>query len=152
MTPKKRRLLVVASVLLVLAFFSPAACQSVAGGVVDGQLAPCPGSPNCVNSEATEENSPIEPLAFEGSPEEAWSSLIAFVDALPRTDIVTSTGDYAHVVFRTKWMRFRDDVEFRLSADENVIHVRSASRAGYSDLGVNRDRIERIRAEWSQAN
>ena len=68
-------------------------------------------------------------------------------------EIVTETADYVHALCRSRG-GFIDDVEFRLSPNEGVIHVRSASRSGLHDLGVNRRRVERLRRrymnEWAE--
>lgn len=137
-------LLAVAGVTLGLCL----ACTAGPGklGLVDGQLHPCPGSPNCVNSE--DHDASIEPLAYAGSGEAAFRSLIEFLGQEPRTEVVSVERDYAHVVFRSALFRFPDDVELRLDEAASVIHVRSASRLGYSDLGANRRRVESIRTRW----
>jgi uncharacterized protein (DUF1499 family) len=70
---------------------------------------------------------------------------------MPRTDIVTLEEDYIHAECRSRIFGFVDDVEFWFDGANGVIHFRSASRMGYSDLGVNRKRMERIRKEFSQA-
>ena len=67
----------------------------------------------------------------------------------PRTRIVKEEGGYLHAEARSFLFRFVDDVEFMFDADQQVIHVRSASRLGYSDLGVNRRRVERIRRAFN---
>lgn len=125
-----------------------ASCRSVAGGLGDGRLRPCPSSSNCVCSEEFDGEASIPPLAFDGDPRGAFVSLLAFLRAEPRVELVTVETDYVHAVFKTRILRFRDDVEFRLDAAGGVIHVRSASRVGYSDLGANRERVESIRARW----
>ena len=107
-------------------------------------LRPCPSTPNCVCSEGARAN--IEPFRFEGDPERAFASLLAFLAAERRVKVVARDVDHAHAVARTTF--FRDDLELRLERDARCIHVRSASRLGYSDLGVNRRRVESIRARW----
>ncbi|HEY9647011.1 MAG TPA: DUF1499 domain-containing protein, partial [Chroococcidiopsis sp.] len=72
-------------------------------------------------------------------------------EGLERTKIITATSDYLYAEFSSKLMGFVDDVEFYLSPADGVIHVRSASRLGQSDLGVNRKRIEDIRAAFEAA-
>jgi uncharacterized protein (DUF1499 family) len=67
------------------------------------------------------------------------------VAEMPRTKIVIVEDNYLHVEFQTAFFRFVDDVEFLIDTEEQVIHFRSASRVGYSDMGVNRRRMERIR-------
>jgi uncharacterized protein (DUF1499 family) len=119
-------------------------------GVKAGQLAPCPGSPNCVVSQgAADADHAIAPLAYSGEPAAALTALKAVVAAMPRTTIVESTDNYLYAEFASQLLGFVDDVEFYLDAAEGVIHVRSASRLGQSDLGVNRKRIEAIRAAFS---
>ena len=115
-------------------------------GVDGGLLAPCPNKPNCVSSFAGDEDHRIEAIAIEGSDEVAWQNLRRLLEGAPRVEIVTSSATYIHAVYTTPIMRFRDDVEFLLRTDENEIAVRSASRVGYSDMGLNRDRIDAIRA------
>lgn len=107
----------------------------------NGPFAPCPNSPNCVSSLATDSTHQIDPL-----PAGDLDRLQALVLSLPRTALVERTGDYLHVTFTTRLMRFVDDVEFRVAGDH--IDVRSASRVGKGDLGVNRARVEELRAAW----
>jgi uncharacterized protein (DUF1499 family) len=114
-------------------------------GADRGLLAPCPNKPNCVSSFAGDEDHRIDALAIEGSDEAAWQSLRRLLESAPRVEIVTSSTTYIHAVYTTPIMRYRDDVEFFLRTDENEIAVRSASRVGYSDMGLNRERIEAIR-------
>jgi uncharacterized protein (DUF1499 family) len=110
-----------------------------------GLLAPCPNKPNCVSSFAEDEDHRIDALSIEGSDEATWLNLRRLLEGEPRVEIVTSSTTYIHAVYTTPIMRYRDDVEFLLRTNENEIAVRSASRVGYSDMGLNRDRIEAIR-------
>lgn len=112
-------------------------------GVQNGRLTPCPDSPNCVSSFATDETHAIEPLA--ASLADVERVLLGFDD----TNIVRSEGDYLYAEFTTRIMGYVDDVEFLYDRTNGVTHVRSASRLGYSDLGANRNRIERIRSQLS---
>jgi len=117
-------------------------------------LAPCPDSPNCVSSQAAESDHEhyIEPFRFNGDPAEAWQRLKAAVLAEKRVTVMVEQSDYLRAEMRSLLFRFVDDIEFFLASDKNLIHVRSASRVGYSDFGVNRKRVERIRAAFdSQA-
>ena len=120
-------------------------------GLVDGRLRACPNSPNCVCTRATDEEHRIEPFRFAGSAAEALERLKQVIGALPRTKIVTASDDYMHVEFTTLVMRFVDDVEFTVDEKTRTIHFRSASRVGYSDLGVNRRRMEAIRAAFEKS-
>ena len=113
-------------------------------GVKDSKLAACPSSPNCVNSQADDRQHGISPLTFSGDAVKAMGKLAGVVAAIPRTQVIQRRSDYLYVEFSTPFMGFVDDVEFY--CDGKAIQVRSASRLGYSDLGVNRKRIEAIRA------
>ena len=148
---RKLALLLGTAVLLAPVALSAASCRAGSVGLVDGRLQDCPSSPNCVSSEPTErEEARIAPLEFEGDPDAALSSLLAFLEGEPRVRIEETTGDYVHAVFISRIFRFRDDVEFRLDRDAGLLHVRSASRVGYSDLGANRNRIESLRERWNR--
>ena len=113
-------------------------------------LAPCPNSPNCVSSLApgSDREHHVAPFRFSGDPATAWQRLKTAVLAEQRVTIVEERKDYLHAEMRSLIFRFIDDVEFSLAADAGLIHVRSASRVGYSDFGVNRKRVERIRAAF----
>ncbi|AFZ59910.1 DUF1499 domain-containing protein [Anabaena cylindrica FACHB-243] len=118
-------------------------------GVRDGKLAPCPPSPNCVSSQASDPLHQIAPLSFTSNPEQALSKLKGIIQSLPRTKLITETEDYLYAEFKSGLMGFVDDVEFYLDHNSNIIHMRSASRLGYGDLGVNRQRIETIRSKFN---
>ena len=118
-------------------------------GVQGGKLASCPSSPNCVSSQASD-NHAIAPLRFSGDAQAALRKLKAVVEAMPRTRIIDSKPDYLYAEFSTALMGFVDDVEFY--CDGTAIQVRSASRLGYSDLGVNRKRVEAIREAFKAAS
>ncbi|MGF1496405.1 MAG: DUF1499 domain-containing protein [Elainellaceae cyanobacterium] len=122
-------------------------------GVKDGKLAVCPASPNCVNSQspAADEKHSIEPLPLETTPAEAIAQLKTAIEGMERTKIITASDDYLYAEFTSAIMGFVDDVEFYADSEAGVIHVRSASRLGESDLGVNRKRIEAIRAQFVKA-
>ncbi len=120
-------------------------------GARDGKLLPCPSRPNCVSSQAPDERHWIAPLPYTGPAQDAWSRLTGIVAILPRAKVMTNSGTYLHVEFRSLVFRFVDDVEFLADDAAKVIHVRSASRVGYSDLGVNRKRIDLIRMRWQKA-
>ncbi|MBD2163356.1 DUF1499 domain-containing protein [Calothrix membranacea FACHB-236] len=120
-------------------------------GVNNGKLASCPNSPNCVSSQSTDAVHQIAPLTFTSTPEQAIANLKSIIESLPRTQIVTESPDYLYAEFKSALLGFVDDVEFYLDRNANVIQVRSASRLGKSDLGVNRQRIETIRAKFNEA-
>lgn len=119
-------------------------------GPVEGRLRPCPDSPNCVCSFAGDAEHAIEPFAFTDPPEAAWARIQSLLAAQPRVKIVASTDTYLHAEFTTPLLRFVDDLELLLDRESRVIHVRSASRVGHSDLGVNRARVESLRSAFSR--
>ena len=108
-------------------------------GVREGRLAECKRSPNCVSSQANpaDEEHYIAPL--HGT----MAAVCDAVRAMPRTTIVEQNENYLYAEFRSALLRYVDDVEFY--ADGEVIHVRSCSRLGRRDFGVNRDRVEALR-------
>ncbi len=116
-------------------------------GVRDDRLSSCPSSPNCVSSQASDERHRIAPLAFNGDPDTAFARLKQILARRNDTDIIEESSGYLRVELRTIF--FVDDGEFLLDRAKRVIHVRSASRLGYSDLGKNRRRMEEIRREFS---
>ncbi|MGH2412321.1 MAG: DUF1499 domain-containing protein [Microcystaceae cyanobacterium] len=109
-------------------------------GVKEGKLASCPSSPNCVNSQSQDSQSKIAPL-----PLVSIADLKKVIESMEETTIIEATDNYLYAEFKSKLMGFVDDVEFYRDPAQNVTHVRSASRLGRSDLGVNRKRIENIR-------
>jgi uncharacterized protein (DUF1499 family) len=115
-------------------------------GAREGILAPCPSSPNCVSSQTENERHRIAPLAFSGDPNAAFARLKRVLSGRSDTTIVDDLPDYLRVELRT--MLFVDDGEFLLDRTNEVIHVRSASRLGYFDLGKNRSRLEEIRRQF----
>ena len=113
-------------------------------------LPACPDSPNCVSSLSTEETHAIKPFSYEGTPAQAWEHLKAAVLSGKRVTLIKDTGTYLHVEVRSLIFQFTDDVEFLLQESDKLIHVRSASRVGHSDFGVNRKRVEQIRTRFNQ--
>jgi uncharacterized protein (DUF1499 family) len=119
-------------------------------GLQSGQLAPCPSSPNCVSSFSQDAEHKVEPLTYNSTPAVAMTNLKQAIESLGKTKIITETDNYLYAEFTSSLMGFVDDVEFLLDEGAKVIHVRSASRLGQSDLGVNRKRIETIRTQLNQ--
>lgn len=118
-------------------------------GIQGGRLAPLPRSPNAVSSESMDPRHAIAPLQYSGAPDYAMRALANIVVTLPRTRLTTSTERYLHAECESPWLGFVDDLELHLNEHELVIHVRSASRLGYSDFGVNRARVESLRRLWA---
>ena len=114
------------------------------------KLTPCPSSPNCVSSQSLDRKHAIEPLRYSGSRDDARQRMLAVLNSLERVRIVQSENDYVHAEFRSRLFGFIDDVELYFAEEDGLIHVRSASRVGYSDLGANRKRVERIRRMFEE--
>jgi uncharacterized protein (DUF1499 family) len=124
-------------------------------GVTDGRLAPCKPTPNCVSSFADKVSNPghfVEPLRFEGDPDVAFAKLKGVVRGRERVTVVREEPRYLYAEFRTGVMGFVDDVEFLLDPAAKSIDVRSASRLGRRDFGVNRERVESLRAAFAATN
>ena len=111
-------------------------------------LKPCPSSPNCVSSLAEDAPHRVPPLSWTGELAQAKARLRQAVLAAGDATFVVEADTYWHLEFRSRVFRFVDDVEFLFDREHRLIHVRSASRVGYSDLGVNRKRVETIRARF----
>lgn len=123
-------------------------------GLHDGMLkAPGPNSVNVVSSYATRQihsaYNEIEPIHFSGDATAAFDKLKRSVGAMDGATIITSEPAYLYAQYRTRVMRFVDDVEFVLDASHQTIQMRSASRVGKSDFGVNRQRLETIRSRFA---
>jgi len=108
------------------------------------KLRKCPGTPNCVNSSYPNTDEHIAPIAFQGQASEAIAKLQRIVGSMKRAKIATATDRYLHIEFTSFLFRFVDDVEFVIDQDTRLIHFRSASRVGHSDLGANRRRMDRF--------
>jgi uncharacterized protein (DUF1499 family) len=127
-------------------------------GVTDGQLKRPSRTPNSVSSQtdlwpddAQREYARIAPIALSGDGPATIAKLAGVIEALPGTKIIERKNDYLYAQFTTAMMKFVDDVEFWFDPQAQVIQVRSASRVGRKDLGVNRARIETIRERLARA-
>lgn len=118
----------------------------VARGSFNDQLGNCPSSPNCISSNASDEDRMYPPIRYKGTREEAKRRLLGVLASYPRVTITQNKDNYLRAEFTTAVFRFTDDTEFLIL--DNRIMVRSASRVGYSDLGKNRSRMEDIRKEF----
>lgn len=120
--------------------------KSVAGGIGNGRLAPCPATPNCVSSTAEDPAQLVEPFKLTGDLAAIRENLKVALSRLGGTTVVKEETNYLHAVASTAFFRFRDDLELLIDPANGVVHIRSASRLGVSDLGANRKRVERLRA------
>ena len=142
--------LIAAAVVLALVGLAVMSRSGKPPGLVEGRLAPCPASPNCVVSEAgTDAAHHVAPFTVPGgAEEEAFRALEEVIGEMGGM-VETRREGYLAATFSSTVFGFVDDFEARLDAAEGVLHVRSASRVGRSDLGVNRQRVQRIRAGLS---
>jgi len=124
-------------------------------GVRDGRLKPPALTPNSVSSQAAlyrdhpqRANADVRPIAFTGDAQEAMTRLTILLEETPGCVLVTREPGYLSTQWTTRRLKFTDDVEFLLDPVASVIHVRSASRLGSRDFGVNRSRVEVLRARF----
>ncbi len=141
-------LIMAGSILCILVLAS--GCSTPEIGLGENGLHPCPDKPNCVTSLDGDEAHGVAPILYLTNKKAAREKIKKIVSDMDRTSVITDQSDYLHVVFTSKVMRFKDDLEFWFPEKGNYIHIRSASRLGYSDLGVNRKRIEEIRKRFLQ--
>ena len=115
-------------------------------GILKNELRPCPDKPNCVSSYASESDKEhfIEAL-MTSEAEICLEKLGADLTKDAAVELVKSDKDYAHLVYTSSLFRFKDDLELYVDKNRKGLQVRSASRTGYSDIGVNRQRVEDIR-------
>lgn len=113
-----------------------------------GHLAPCDSGPHCVSSEASNKDRHVAPLAYTGSRAIARQRLEQIIGSMVGAKIIEQTPDYIHATYTSAVFGFVDDVEFVLPADSHEIQLRSSSRIGYYDFGVNRARVETIRKRF----
>lgn len=141
-----RRLLLLPFVVVVAMFFlSLTSPRPDNLGTNAGRLAACPESPNCVSTQTDRESHRMQPISYEGSRADVIDKIKSVVlSDFPRAQLITESGEYLHFEFTSLVFRFVDDVEFLVDDKEARIHFRSASRAGHSDLGVNRKRMKLI--------
>lgn len=118
-------------------------------GVHDGRLMECPASPNCVSSQALDEAHRIQALAFGDRADSAFARLKQTLGLRKDVTLIETRPEYLRVEFHT--LLFTDDGEFLMDEKQRLIHVRSASRLGYSDLGKNRSRLEEIRRQFAES-
>ncbi len=109
-------------------------------------LKPCPNKPNCVSSLSIDKAHAVDPLQYHGDWHAGKAALIKIIENTSRAAVVENQDNYVHAIFKSKIFGFVDDVEFVFDDARKVIHIRSAARVGYYDFGVNRQRVEMLRA------
>ena len=138
-----RFLSIILGLIIASSLFSGSASAAI--GNNSDRLEPCPSSPNCVVSVNGDEEHQIDPIAYNSDRATAKETLLKVLSVVPRTEVIENTDNYIHAESTSRIFKFVDDVDFYFPEDKNVIHIRSASRVGESDLGVNRRRMEQIR-------
>ncbi|WP_341528912.1 DUF1499 domain-containing protein [Nostoc sp. UHCC 0302] len=121
-------------------------------GVDSGHLSSCPASDNCVVSQNADPKHAIDPITYHLDRNQVRETLLKVLTVVPRTEVVEQTDNYIHALSKSRIFKFVDDVEFYFPPNESVIHLRSASRVGDSDFGVNRRRVEQIRLALRDLN
>lgn len=139
--------IIIALVLIVCAYFAYLSMTEKTPdiGMVDGKLRPCPNTPNCVSSETSGEKfvEPFKATADIGLGD-LWDATIKAIET-HGGKVEVREDDYIWATFQSKLFKFTDDLELRRDNAANTIHVRSGSRSGYSDMDVNRKRVEALR-------
>ncbi len=123
--------------------------QEVAVGPVAGALRTCPDTPNCISSLDDRTDSRVPSITYSGDAALVMERAGAVLRSFGNVTIVEERDDYIHAEARSSLFGFVDDVELHLDDESSVLHFRSASRAGHSDLGVNRERYEAFREAFS---
>ena len=119
-------------------------------GCSQGRLSPCPDSPNCVSSQSADPSRYVRPFEYTSDPAKARRDLLSVLREQLCGRVVKADEGYIYVKFTSRIFRFVDDVEFCFDPESKLIYVRSASRVGYFDFGVNRNRVEDIRDRFSR--
>lgn len=136
--------------VLFLAILSINSRKKPSLGLLNGRLRPCPDRPNCVCSEDKDLPSYVKPLSLSGSAKSDWVKAKQIISEMGGK-IIHEDDYYLWATFSTRIFRFIDDLELRMDKENRVIHVRSSSRVGYSDMGVNRRRVEDIRLRFGKS-
>ena len=112
-------------------------------------LEPCPSSPNCVSTFAKKKRKKLPPLKLNIQVREDKAAMKKIIANLPRTKLIEERDDYLHFEFVTKLGKFTDDVEFYFDKKNKLIHFRSASQKGWSDMAANKRRMKKISKTWN---
>ena len=114
-------------------------------GVFNNKFSPCPESPNCVSSDANDKDHFIQVFKLNQSLENNWKNIFDMVSSLSRTKIISFNEQYIHAECSSAIFGFVDDLQLHLRKKDEIVAVKSASRLGYSDFGVNRRRVTDLR-------
>jgi len=136
-------MIVAVSTLLVLAACSSKAPDNL--GMRNGHFALCPDSPNCVSSEASDDEHKVAPIVMHGTEDKVMVDLANTIESMFGGKVIEIKGPYLYAEYTSRVMRFIDDLECYYDKENGLIQVRSASRIGYSDWNANRNRVEELR-------
>jgi len=142
--------ILILGLVLFMAILSIISHKTPSVGMVGGRLRPCLDRPNCVCSEYEDLPSYVKPLEISTSAKSDWEEVRRIVSEMGG-EIVSEDKSYLWATFSTRTFRFVDDLELRMDQENGVIHIRSGSRVGYSDMGVNRNRVEVLRSKFNQS-
>jgi len=143
-------LIIIIILSVVFIAFSCISTKSSDLGIKDGRFKKCPSSPNCISTQSPKDDKEhyMDPIKYTGTKKEVMEKIIRVVKSMARTTIIKEEDNYLHVEYRTEKMKFVDDVEFYIDEENKLIHFRSASRIGYSDLGLNRKRMTEFKERY----
>ncbi len=138
--------LILVAIAVVILFMAIKNIKTPAGlGVVDGKLLPLPKSPNAVSSQTEDMDKKVDPFPFKSNLNKTKEGIKKALLSYGGIEIIKETTDYIHAVSTTGRMKFHDDLEFYFDHKAGLVHFRSASRVGYSDMGVNKERYDRLK-------
>ena len=137
------------SILMVLSLSGCGSTVPEDLGAEDGALKSCPETPNCVSTQAKKSDTEhrMEPIAYVGGKGDVKAAIMETIEESSRASILENGEDYVRAEFTSRVFRFVDDVEFYIDEEERLIHFRSASRIGSSDMGANRERMTELRKD-----
>lgn len=122
--------------------------SGTAAGLIESKLSRCPDTPNCISSEYPEQQAHyISPIKIALDRKINISPLSVLEDIVQEIGgiVEDQNGNYLAATFTSSIFRFVDDVEIRIDKENNVIHLRSASRVGRSDMGANLKRLKLLK-------
>jgi uncharacterized protein (DUF1499 family) len=143
-------IIIVFVILFILKLFIQNIKKPTHLGHVQSQLAAMPTKPNAVSSQTNNNDMRVEPLEYKSTTNETMKSIKSVLKVMGKNEVIKEENHYLYVVFTTGILHFHDDVEVLLDEQHKIVHFRSQSRAGYSDLGVNRKRYEAFKVLYNQ--
>ncbi|MBP2640009.1 MAG: hypothetical protein H6Q66_960 [Firmicutes bacterium] len=143
-------LIIVLPVIILIYLFIKSLAAPENLGLKNGKLLELPASANAISSQTSDPGKRVEPFVFKENLEKTKETITKIAIAQGAT-LLKKEHSYFHFVYKAPIIPFRDDVEFFFDETTNLVHFRSASRVGYSDFGVNRDRYEKIKKMYDNS-